>query len=189
MTYEVSKNENDVVCASRQYTVTSINYYAKLDREGLKRMDCNKKTVVGTQYLSKNDWLLSSGTFDIRDFNKYGNPDDTPISYLLRYDPQLELKCQTYTMETKGWLKQKTTITASIIHEGIILEKLFLDSCTDEGIYIDKIGRYTYYNRHFTLEYKRKDKRCFIMGIDLAYNSPFKDVKVSRGDLHEFNCP
>ncbi|XP_054258722.1 uncharacterized protein LOC128983450 [Macrosteles quadrilineatus] len=134
-----------IQCFKRRYTMATFLHspskpsihsipYSKLEREDVEMADC-KGTFIDTD--ASRAYLLLRGTYEIMDFMKNGDTlGKSVIETSFKTEANLKLRCQT---DTDVPAKDSAMAEGFIMYEDIILDKLYLDSCTAgvEGIYIN----------------------------------------------------
>ncbi|XP_054271687.1 uncharacterized protein LOC128992237 [Macrosteles quadrilineatus] len=196
----------DAVCISRFYMLTTFeNYYAKLERHRPERQDCGDKIVTGDANINcAKEEMLPTGEYEIMDLVTDADPVGEPSLKTLKANSNLKLKCQKYFKKEKttdGSIQSTPIAIGYITYEGLILEKLFLDSCPDEveGMYINRLPEpipnkhlldtFLIRDNEFILVFKTKKGSCFKIFIGYRL-SPCKDTaSILRFDHHKVSCP
>lgn len=140
-------------------------------------------------------YLLSSGTYEILDFNKNMDSVGEPKEFTIQAQENIsdfKLKCQEYEKKnSNGDSKLETGLIT--YQKNIVLEKLYLDSCKNgvEGIYINLV-KLTLMStiKEFELVFKTKDGKCFKRFISYQTIHETDDkVSIHRKLPEEVNCP
>ncbi|XP_054263340.1 uncharacterized protein LOC128986821 [Macrosteles quadrilineatus] len=202
--YKFGEGE-DVMCIPRFYTLTTFeDYYAKLKRDRPQQIYCEDEMMKGDAEDYIKERMLPWGDYEIMDLVTDANPVGEPSLKTLKADSNLKLKCQKYIKKEKttdGSIQSTPIAVGYITYEGLILEKLFLDSCPDEveGMYINRLPK-PIPNKHlfdisfikdneFILVFKTKKGSCFkiFIGYRLSFN---KDTAtIHRFDHQKVSCP
>ncbi|XP_054288371.1 uncharacterized protein LOC129004021 [Macrosteles quadrilineatus] len=178
-------------CLYREYIVTTHLHYAKLDREKSILTDC----INGAETPhTTTDYFLPSDTSEIMDYKKIQNPVGEPITFNANANSKIKMNCQQYTEETISSTKKTTSKTMArlfITYEDVILDTLFLDRCTDEGIYINRVNKNTVGDYKFTLVFKRNNfwGKCYKTHIFLESDDFKERVRIRRTDPYYVSCP
>ncbi|XP_054283045.1 uncharacterized protein LOC129000142 [Macrosteles quadrilineatus] len=186
-------------CLKRHYTVNTLPHIAKLDRGISTMTDCLGTPVETAEEDTESGWegyLLSSGKYEILDFNKNMDSVGEPREFTIQAEGHLfdfKLKCQQYKKKQSSE-EDSTLATGLIMYENnLVLEKLYLDTCNSgvEGIYINLVELTLMSTiKEFELVFKTKDGQCFKRFISYQTIHETDDkVSIHRKLPEEVNCP
>ncbi|XP_054287356.1 uncharacterized protein LOC129003139 [Macrosteles quadrilineatus] len=130
-------------CFIRSYVINYLFYVALLGRDKVLKIKCKEDSVTDFakgEAAGVINVLTKEGFYEIMDYIK-GSPRSDPIVSTFAVQG-FKLKCQEYTMERKqDAIKASTMASGLIMHDYLVIDRLFLDSCTTgvEGIYIGEL--------------------------------------------------
>ncbi|XP_054269892.1 uncharacterized protein LOC128991149 [Macrosteles quadrilineatus] len=184
--------KEDHKCYKRNYKIITLDYVAILKRDLLTKIECKEGSATGAAGGSTGGikHLEEDGLYEIWDFIK-GSPRNEPIVSSFTDEPgqDFKLTCREYDMNGE---RSGTMASGLITYQKIVVDRLFLDSCSTktDGIYIGKMTEEKPRRRnYFAIVFRNKDGQCFSREISkVQRNSYDASYFINRSKPEKVKC-